>query len=63
MKPPKCKSCGKEEWRHVCGHDLRKAMNKAVADQMVKLIKVSPAGATFDPEVSLRIPSHKGYGK
>lgn len=19
MKPPKCKSCGKEEWRHICG--------------------------------------------
>ncbi len=19
MKPPKCRSCGKEEWRHVCG--------------------------------------------
>jgi len=19
MKPPKCKSCGKEEWRHTCG--------------------------------------------
>lgn len=19
MKPPKCRSCGAEEWRHVCG--------------------------------------------
>jgi hypothetical protein len=24
IKPPKCRTCGKEEWRHVCsGIDLR----------------------------------------
>lgn len=23
MKPPKCKSCGVEEWRHVCGQPLQ----------------------------------------
>lgn len=21
LKPPKCKTCGAEEWRHICGPD------------------------------------------
>lgn len=31
MKPPKCKACGVEEWRHVCGGASNAASNKSKA--------------------------------
>lgn len=45
VKPPKCKTCGREEWRHVCGgekvtiHKLpgsisSPALTKALTDSM-----------------------------
>ena len=30
MKPPKCKLCGVEEWRHTCAPVARKAAVKAI---------------------------------
>lgn len=45
MKPPKCRSCGKEEWRHVCGpvyspDEIKeiKAILAPIADRAAKII-------------------------
>lgn len=46
MKPPKCRSCGVEEWRHVCDvsfSDLSRVTSKVVAKvAVVKPVAVKP---------------------
>jgi hypothetical protein len=35
MKPPKCRTCGKEEWHHVCGP--KREAGKAKANSKKRL--------------------------
>lgn len=66
MKAPKCKSCGKEEWRHVCGGDpaikalVEKRMNemmekpetKAAIDKLAQQLFVEPTSTQSDDLLS-----------
>lgn len=55
MKPPKCKSCGAEEWRHTCGPKIDPAIglgqNKAWASGF------GPSGAGSSPAVGCATPT------
>ena len=44
MKPPKCRNCGAEEWRHVCG-----GSNVSVGRSRVTRFDTPP---TAEPRVS-----------
>lgn len=44
IKPPKCKTCGAEEWRHVCGPRAGSApaeLEKLLGDLGVKVVDVT----------------------
>lgn len=43
MKPPKCRICGKEEWRHICGFDASRALVAKHLDRVAA--RVDAAGA------------------
>lgn len=37
MKPPKCKSCGKEEWSHICAGEVERMRPANVPDGVISL--------------------------
>lgn len=54
MKPPKCRSCGTEEWRHVCGgHPDIKAIEIA-SKQKLKADAPVITAAKFDRAAYMR---------
>ena len=43
--PPKCKTCGKEEWRHICGPKALVRVietERASFKQILPLVQVAP---------------------
>ena len=48
MKPPKCKSCGKEEWRHTCG--------APIPIILTRLHHADLAGTITDDDAKVEVP-------
>lgn len=63
MKPPKCRSCGKEHWERVCPHIANgpEVTLSIASEPLRKYLKTGKTGDRFDPKIVLT--SDFGSGK